>query len=96
MRVCDLLLVCQAEEGIYLGLRDLRLDDFGARFDVRAGAGWLMVELSEGQVGISIEHFALRGSSASIRLLSAFLSPEAVEFSLKIKKLVIPCVWQKV
>lgn len=40
----------QAEESVFLGLRDLRLDDFGARFDVRAGAGWLMMELSEGQV----------------------------------------------
>ena len=90
------LLRTQAEEGVYLGLRDLRLDNFGARFDVRAGAGWLMIELSEGQVGISIEHFALRGSSASVRFLSAFLSPEAVEFSLKINKLVLPCVWQKV
>jgi hypothetical protein len=73
------LKVC-AEEGVYLGARDLSLEDIRGCFKISAHAGQIVVQLTELRAVVQVFHLSLQGR---MTLLNSLVSPSRVDLVVK-------------
>lgn len=79
-----------AEDGVYIGARDIGVEDIRGKFELVAVDGVLILRLTDVKATVQLYDFKLVGKKRSIKMLSAIVSPSLVSLEVE-GKIVIPC-----